>query len=379
MSKSNMRATWFWCTILLLGALVLTYAPQSLRAEPKKRTLVELSDDLDSPIAIIQDPRSPQQLLIAEKTGLVLALNITTGRIRERIDIEELIEDSSPQGIIGITATGSDQGTEIFVAYVDSMGDLTVGRFMLSADTQSLDEDSMTVVLKIARLSAHFLGGSLTLGTDGLLYIGVSDGEGNASQRTHTAQMPQSLLGKIIRIKPRERLGYSVPVDNPFLKHPSYQPEIWALGFRYPTALHLHSDATKLLVLDSDERNHEINLVTGGGNYGWDSPVGGSCVLPDCPKSSVSPPLLTLPKTTPGSYLVGGVLYSLSQYPELKGSIIFAEKGSKVVYSAMEKTSALDKPIVVTKTPNGTITALGQGQTGKIYIGTDTGHIFVIQ
>jgi glucose/arabinose dehydrogenase len=288
---------------------------------------------------------------------------------------------------MSIAAQGSGSAVILIVSYMDPQGDLVVGRFTITEPHKPLDEDSMTVIIKIARLSPHRLGSSLDFGPDGTLYIATSDGEatdgGSTTTRTHAAQLPQSLLGKVIRVRPGERSGYSVPTDNPFIKQSSFQPEIYALGFRAPEAISIAPSGNQIFVLDSNERNNEVNLVERGKNYGWDALDGLECRNKDqqkeCDANSSVRPLLALPKGDSNSALVGALLYQGDRYPELRGYLLFADRNSGIIYAASEKSPGIWGHRAITQAQQGSITAIGYGSDGVIYAASEAGRLFSLQ
>lgn len=377
-----------WCsTLALLVVATCTCTRADIASPAGSRNLREVSDDLDSPVKVIPDPIHSDTLLVAEQSGRVLAFNTRSGKTREVIDIEGVVGAASPRGLMSIAAQASGSALTIVVGYMDPQGDLVVGRFSVSDSGKSLDESSMVVIIKIARLSPHRLGSSLEFGTDGTLYIATSDGETiNDSPTTpsiHAAQLPQSLLGKVIRIRPAERAGYSVPTDNPFVKQSSFQPEIYALGFRAPEALSIAPVRNQIFLLDSNERSNEVNLVERGKNYGWDEFDGRECRKKDrqveCDASPSVRPVLTLPKANTHSALIGGLVYQGEQYPELRGSLLFADSSSGTLYTAGEKSSGIWEHRVIAQTPQGSITSIGNGANGAIYVTTDAGKLFALQ
>ena len=377
-----------WCSALAIFIVATCTASLADITTPViNRTLREVSDDLENPAKLIPDPAHSDTILVAERAGRVLAFNTRSGRIREVIDIEAIVGTASPRGLMSIAAQASGSALTIVVGYMDPQGDLVVGRFSVPDSDKSLDDSSMTVVIKIARLSPHRLGSSLEFGTDGALYIATSDGEmtndGPTTPSMHAAELPQSLLGKAIRIRPGERTGYSVPTDNPFVKQSSFQPEIYALGFHAPEALFSAPLGNQMVLLDSNDRNNEINLVERGKNYGWDEFDGRECRrkdrLAECAASPSVRPILALPKVNSNSALVGGLLYQGERYPELRGSILFADRTSGTVYAADEKSPGIWEHRVITQTPQGSIAAIGNGTDGAIYIATDAGKLFALQ
>lgn len=371
------RFRWVPLVVGLLAAMLLCFECPAAD-DGVGVALREISDDFDTPVSIVAHPGNPKLILVAERSGLVLSLDTTNGKTRKLVDIEDLIGGSSPRGLLGIAARESDTETLLFVAYADPQGDLVVGRFVISTE-KPLNEDSMTVVIKIARMAPNTLGSNLDIGPDGSLYIGTGDGEGPALPRSHTAQTPKSLLGKMIRISPKTPTGYTIPIDNPFVGQTTYHPEIWALGFRSPEAVSFDSMIGRLVVLDSNETSNEVNIVERGKNYGWDSLDGGACIAKDCPVNRFSAPTVTIKKTTAESRLVGGITYRGARIPQINGHVVFAETTTGTIYAAREMPAGSWDYREVGKAPKGTISALGADQNGELIIATSVGRIFALQ
>jgi len=108
---------------------------------------------------------------------------------------------------------------------------------------------------------AHF-GSRLAFGRDGRLFITLGD----RLFRRDAAQRLDSHLGKVVRIEPDGR----VPSDNPFVKTPGAQPEIWSLGHRNVQGAALHPATGALWTHEhGPEGGDEINIDEAGRNYGW--------------------------------------------------------------------------------------------------------------
>jgi mono/diheme cytochrome c family protein len=111
----------------------------------------------------------------------------------------------------------------------------------------------------------------------GMLYFGIGDGGSNNLKRPELCHDPRSLLGTLFRIDPRGQNApngqYGIPPDNPFAHatDPAVHREIWAYGFRNPHRFSWDMRYGKRLFLaDIGETNvEELNLIEGGGDYGW--------------------------------------------------------------------------------------------------------------
>ena len=110
-------------------------------------------------------------------------------------------------------------------------------RSRLSRFTVNLDNiagrSSELTLLEIPKTSDSHNGGMLQFGTDGFLYISVSDG-----YQVDDAQDLSDLKGGLLRLDTRnasEKAPYEIPPDNPFANNnEGIRPEILASGFRNP-------------------------------------------------------------------------------------------------------------------------------------------------
>ncbi len=119
---------------------------------------------------------------------------------------------------------------------------------------------------------ANHNGGQLQFGPDRYLYLSTGDGD----SRSLNGQDLTTLLGKILRIDPRESGGapYSIPADNPFVGVAG-QDEIWSYGLRNPYRFSFDRTTGALAIGDvGRQRLEEVDYDPGpspgrGDNYGW--------------------------------------------------------------------------------------------------------------
>jgi aldose sugar dehydrogenase len=109
-------------------------------------------------------------------------------------------------------------------------------------------------------------GGSssrLVFGRDGMLYMTTGSGGGaNFAQ----GQEKNIHKGKILRL----RDDGTVPADNPFVKDPSFKPEIYSWGHRNSLALIVHPVTGELWNSENGPNGgDEVNIIRAGKNYGW--------------------------------------------------------------------------------------------------------------
>src|SRR5690606_9336602 len=148
--------------------------------------------------------------------------------------------------------------------------------------------------------------------------IGMGDG-GGGGDVYNNAQNPQSLHGKILRIKVGPTGTYTIPDDNPFLNSGDFRPEIWATGLRNPWRFNFDRTTGDLYVADVGQaKREEINyiaadeILNGGMNFGWPIMEGDLCFPPeepqDCDRSELVEPVVTYGHDV-GCSITGGYVY----------------------------------------------------------------------
>jgi|GEM_PF-1331166 len=363
--------------ILAIGLVSISYSPCAAAENFKITNEISarvVAEDLNKAVRIIPDPRREESVLLAIRSGLVLSVDSKTGETHELIDIEDITRDDPAPGLLGIAATRDSTAPALFLNYVDTQGDLVVSRFSLSGK-KTLRADDMSVVIKIARLAPNNLNGDLTLDGAGNLFVATDDGEPTTGTRSHTAQGLNSLLGKVIRISPTGQKGFSIPKDNLFISTQNALPEIWALGFRSPDSITYDSESRRLVLLDSNERTLELNIIEAGRNYGWDKVDGATCREAPCKVDDFTAPKISLQPTSPRAKLLGGFTYRGSSLSKIQNSMIFAESASGTIYTAREKTPGVWEHKELAKLPNMIISALGTDSRGEIWLATEGGEL----
>ncbi|MYF84797.1 MAG: hypothetical protein F4176_12060 [Acidimicrobiia bacterium] len=112
--------------------------------------------------------------------------------------------------------------------------------------------------------SGWHAGCRIRFGPDGYLWITTGDG-----QIHHTAQDVNSLAGKILRVNAQTGLGAP---DNPFTdpNDSSRKTRVYSYGHRNPQGLAFRPRSDQVWAVGhGPDYDDEINLIEGGGNYGW--------------------------------------------------------------------------------------------------------------
>jgi glucose/arabinose dehydrogenase len=124
--------------------------------------------------------------------------------------------------------------------------------------TRSGQGASMRVLLsQPASSSPYHNGGRILFGPDGMLYAIVGDGHNS----TNSQDLSANLRGKILRMSP----SGGAPPDNPIAGS-----LIFAFGIRNSFGFTFDPQTDRLWETENGpECNDEINLITGGDNFGW--------------------------------------------------------------------------------------------------------------
>ena len=145
----------------------------------------------------------------------------------------------------------------VYLAYNDASHDLAVARFELRGDRA----DNLDVIFQ----SDDFSIGSRIVWQDSEHFF-LSAGIGGDPYPDPGPQDLDSDVGKIHRLMADGR----IPADNPLLPGRSAPSSIWSFGHRNPQGLHFDVDEGTLYAVEHGPLGgDELNVVEGGGNYGW--------------------------------------------------------------------------------------------------------------
>jgi len=217
-----------------------TTAPPTLGTTP---TVV--TTGLDTPWDVAFEPDGTAY--VTERAGRILRVPAGGGPATLVQTIAD-VEENGEGGLLGL-----ERDSDGFLyAYYTTASDNRVVRFRPG--------ETPTPILTGINEAGNHDAGRITIGPDGLLYIGTGDASVPAD-----SQDPASLNGKILRIN---RDG-SIPAGNISPTSPVY-----ALGLRDPQGLAFDAQGRLYSSEFGPDRDDEINLVVAGGNYGWPEVTG---------------------------------------------------------------------------------------------------------
>jgi len=213
----------------------------------------------------------------------------------------------------------------------------------------------------------HF-SGRMAFGLDGYLYLTVGDRMFEPDMMAdHPALDVTNHMGTIVRLHDDGR----VPDDNPFVGRGDALPEIWSYGHRNLQGLAVDPGTGDVWSNEHGPRGgDELNLIVGGGHYGW--PVvshginyDGTAYTLDASGEGVESPRFVW---TPSIGISGMMVYRGDAFPWWKGSaFVGGMVGEQLGRVILEGTDALG---VETLLPGelGRIRDVREGPDGLIYL-----------
>ena len=405
---------------------------------------IEVAKGFDKASNIVSRPMR-NQLWVTLRTGAVRVIEIETawnlelGQTQRNgfksypnpiFDLSGDISTEGERGVLGI-AFSTDART-LFLSYVNRKGELVVASWFVNdpapppvtappptapattvpgapttssttsttrttipapTTTQTIpilpdpvvDPASKRVLLTIPHEGNSNYSGQLTLGRDGYLYIGVGDSQNGGADKT--AQNPDSLLGKILRIDPSGEKAsatdpYAIPPSNPFAKSGG-SPQIWSIGAQNPLRFSFDRANGNMWVADAGHSQFgEIDYLPaakGGGagaNLGWPFKEGKEPgPSPTGAPSSLVAPIAVSPTTGADCPIIGGFVYRGS-VTELQGVYIYGDFCSGTVKGLLQRKGiVLDDKAIGPQTGAKSLVAFAEDSQGELYLVTAGGSV----
>ena len=340
-------------------------------------TLHKVASGLELPVKVTHAGDGSGRLFVVEQQGRIRI--IEDGAVIETpfLDVSDRVSCCGEQGLVGLAFPPSYAvRRQFYVNYTNVDGDTVISRFTLSNGPERADVDSEEIVLTFDQPDENHNGGHIEFGPqDGYLYIG--NGDGGLKNNT-SSQDPASLLGKMLRIDVESDIEpYGIPATNPFKQVEGYRDEIWAMGLRNPWGFTFDRKTGELYIPDvggniSEEMNYQPASSAGGQNYGWPIFEGNRCfgwnIFP-CSADGFTLPVAEF-NHTKGCVIVGGAVYRGTKYPQLQGTILYADFCNGKIWGL--KRPELDSPdrwqnslLYNAQVP---ISSIGEDEEGNVYI-----------
>ncbi len=345
------------------------------------------------PVQMLQAPGDNARWFVVEKPGVirVFANNPAVTVTQVFLDIRDRVVrlGQCECGLLGLAFHPNFPATNrVYVNYNDPQFRSITSEFTSPDGGLTLNPNSERILLTVNKPADNHNGGQLHFGPDGFLYLGLGDGGGGGDPQEN-AQNPQRLLGKMLRIDVNAAppgQPYGIPDDNPFAGNARCNvngsgtqncPEIYALGLRNPWRWSFDRQTGQQWVADVGQGSwEEINILTRGGNYGWDNREGAHCFEPPsgCITAGMIDPVAEYDHSV-GESITGGYVYRGTQTTEVFGRYVFADFITGLIASLAPGpggTYTITRHVQPGTAPPGApgqlnISAFGESNAGELY------------
>jgi glucose/arabinose dehydrogenase len=242
-----------WLLVWLMQAVFVQAVEGSSNGKPEL-----VFEGLDRPwaMAFISDT----ELLITEKQGKVLKLNLKTNKLTELAVIDD-VYSKGQAGLMDIApALDFEQSQRVYFTYAKAHQDKAVTALATAVikNNQLTELKDLLVTDSYSGTNRHF-GSRIALAKQAIYFtVGERGVRENAQDLSNHA-------GKVLRLN-NDGTAFQ---DNPFTNTANAKAEIYSFGHRNPQGI-TFDDKGRLWVMEHGPRGgDELNLVKAGSNYGW--------------------------------------------------------------------------------------------------------------
>ena len=346
-----------------------------------------IADGLNKPVALTSAQDGTGRLFAVEQGGLVKV--IQEGEILPQpfMDLRGRLATTGgvSRGLLGLAFHPEfSNNRQLYVHYTNLAGNTIIAQFTAVYSGEVVDLDSELILLEISYPVGEHIGGDLSFGPDGYLYISIGDGGGPGyGDQDNSAQDPDSLLGKILRIDVNEtgeqEVAYQIPQDNPYSSGGG-RPEVWALGLRNPWRFSFDSHTGALFIGDVGENMvEEIDYLPagnpGGANLGWNYREGSRVYRNQSPKDlQFTEPIIEYDHSQ-GCSVTGGAVYRGPALPEWSGIYLYGDYCQGKVWGLLQTENGAWSGELLYKL-GAYIVSFGLDEMGEIYLVDIAGKIY---
>lgn len=327
----------------------------------------------DSPVYVAGARGYPKLLFVVEQGGTVRILRDGRRVPGAFLDIRGLVSFEGERGLLSIAFPPDyAQSRRFYVYYTDAQGDIRVDEFKRKSATVAARGSRRAVVEIPHQTNSNHNGGQLQfLGDD--LYLGTGDG-GSGGDPPNNAQDRGSLLGKLLRIDPRQADG---------------RPEVFSIGLRNPYRFSFdmvtRPGQPRLAIADvGQDRVEELDYLpvgaAQGANFGWDAlegfaPYRGANGGTPDPGGTVKP-IFAYPHSRGGSCtIIGGYVVRDRNLPALFKRYVYAdlcEGELRSLVPHLRRASGDRKLGLRVSSP----TSFGEDTRGRVYVASLEGPVY---
>jgi len=351
---------------------------------PPAVALTTIVSGLSFPVDLQFPEDGTGRMFVVEQAGTIRIATNGSLAATPFLDITGKVDFGGEKGLLGLAFHPQLAQNHLVYVHYDrvSGGQLqsVIAEYRVSAsDANQADPNSERILLTVDQPFPNHKGGQILFGPDGFLYIGLGDG-GSEGDPLLFGQNLQVLLGKMLRIDvdhPSGGLQYAIPVDNPFVGGGGL-PEIWAYGLRNPWRFSFDRDSGRLFAGDVGQDTYEeIDILTSGGNFGWNTMEGMHCFHPasGCDMMGLTLPIAEYSHSE-GEAVIGGFVYRGSAIPGLVGAYVMGDFDSGSIWGLTESSGAWTRTKLVESGKN--VSSFGEDVAGELYVADYAGRVLKI-
>ena len=390
--------------------------PDAIPGSASILDLVEIANNFNAPVKAVKAPGIDGSLFVVEQTGKIFRVDLSTGQKTSFLNVSNRLvginSGYDERGLLGLAFHPDYASNGLLYTYQsepvratdDSDVDFAVvgpNHRTFITEYKASDPSCNSYISKkkdlliIDQPQGNHNGGDLVFDQNGYLYISLGDGGGandlgNGHGVRGNGRNNTNPLGAILRIEPlgnnSQNTKYGIPNSNPFIGQ-SGVDEIYAYGFRNPYRISFDKNTDDLYAADVGQNKiEEIDLVTIGGNYGWNWKEGtfafyssnssGTYVSnvdhPGQPNDLIDP--IGEYGRQDGIAVTGGYVYRGSTIGGKNGGYIFGDFSGSNINTATGRIFSLDvangdiEEFGLTNNINGYITGFGQDVDNELYV-----------
>jgi glucose/arabinose dehydrogenase len=370
--------------LALLAAAAASALPAPARAEELVLLKVFGEPAFRKPVLALPAPDGGAWYVVEQRGVVWRIVEDEAGLHRTLfVDLRERVESGPNEaGLLGMAfhPRFAANGT-VYLSYT-APGSPLLSRIAVFASPdhgRTLEPASERLVLALDQPYSNHNGGHIAFGPDGFLYVGFGDG-GSGGDPHGNGQNPDTLLGKLLRLDVDGGAPYAIPADNPFARGGG-RPEIFATGLRNPWRFSFDRETGALWLADVGQNDwEEIDLVEGGGNYGWNIREGAHCFKADtCRGDGLSDPVAEYGHDA-GCSVTGGHVYRGPAIPALAGAYLYADYCSGTLWGLFPRAGSgapatgaspsrerFEAPRALLETGLN-VSSFGEGPDGELYL-----------
>ena len=351
--------------IILITFFFFIQISNVLSSETK---LKEAINGLNSPWSLTFINKN--RVLVTEKSGNIILVDLNNKKIKKIQHDLQILEDG--QGGLLEVLYYNDQ---VFVTYSEN---LKKGNSSTSVASAKFSENFLNfknIFRAEPPIKSGYHFGSRLVIKDNLLYVTVGErGKGMI------AQDPTKHPGSIIRI----HLDGKIPEDNPKFKgNINWKPEIYQIGVRNPQGMALSPYDNKIYLTNHGAKGGDwFGEVKYAENYGWKilgwggTNYTGTRIGPKWKPGFTKAIKYWVPSIAASSM----VIYKGTEFKEWNGDALITSLRDQSLRKIKFKDNEFLNEKIIFKGTIGRIRDIEiQKETGKIFLLTDTGSIWILQ